>query len=70
MKIVLEGADRGVFFTVSELHALLPYACVYGSLRTSLRFLENAGAVVKEKAGSFTLVKPTADAYAWFTRAG
>lgn len=66
MSLVLKAADEGRFYTVKELWEALPYTCAYGSLRTSLKFLRKTGIVVTEPAGSFRLVKPTREAYAWF----
>ncbi|RWN25295.1 MAG: hypothetical protein EOR96_34505 [Mesorhizobium sp.] len=69
MKIVLEAADQGRFLTQPEIHALLPYTCAYGSLRTSIKFLDRAGVIVRHRSGIVCTIKPTAKAYILF-RAG
>ena len=70
MQLVLKGADDGCFLTISELHKLLPYTCDYGSLRTSLRFLEKGGSLLRERVGAFTILRPTPDAYARYRLTG
>lgn len=66
MHLVLEAADAGTFYTVTELHQTLPYTCAYGSLRTSLRFLVKRGIVELERSGMSKIVRPTIKAYDWF----
>lgn len=61
--LVLEAADRGELLTETELHRRLPYICDYGSLRTSLRFLDRGGIIIRERAGRFCVVRPTSQAY-------
>jgi hypothetical protein len=67
MGIVLREAGRGMFHSIRDLHAMLPYACHYGSFRRSIDFLESHGSIVKERSGLFTLIRPTTDAYTWFS---
>jgi len=70
MHLVLEAADNGTFYTVTELHQALPYTCAYGSLRTSLRFLVKRGIIELERAGMFKIIRPTPSAYDWFRSGG
>lgn len=68
VQTILKAADDGKLYTLPELHAALPYKCAYGSMRTSLRFLEAGGVILREKAGHFTLIRPTSLAYALFRK--
>jgi len=70
MFLVLEAADVGSFYTITELHQALPYKCAYGSLRTSLRFLSKRGIVELERSGMSKIVRPTIKAYDWFRVGG
>lgn len=64
--LILRAAGEGRFHTITELHALLPYECHYGSFRRSIEFLESHQIIVKERAGRSLLIKPTTEAYGWF----
>jgi predicted transcriptional regulator len=66
MDIIFGAVDRGQLMNVTEIHAALPYACSYGALRISLRFLKEHDLVTYETAGGQNFYKPTAKAYAWF----
>ncbi|WLR90990.1 hypothetical protein [Shinella zoogloeoides] len=70
MHLVLEAADNGTFYTMTELHQALPYTCAYGSLRTSIKFLVARGIVTKERAGLSKIIRPTPSAYDWFRTGG
>jgi hypothetical protein len=70
VEMILRAADSGSFLTIKEIHAGLSYTCAYGSLRTSLKFLVGKGILERRKAGSQTLLIPTAEAYAWFRAGG
>lgn len=69
METVLEAADTGVFLNIKSIHEAMNYSCAYGSLRVTLRTLNARGFVEKTFAGTSTIIKPTALAYAKF-RAG
>ncbi|QIG69067.1 hypothetical protein EVB77_033 [Rhizobium phage RHph_N1_10] len=64
--IILQAADEGRFLTVSEIHAGLPYACAYGSLRKIIKLFEEREWVTKERAGMSVLIKPNLLLYQWF----
>lgn len=66
MAVVMREAGAGRFLSVKELHALLPYACHYGSFRMSINHLVDHGMIVRERAGRCVLLKPTVEAYACF----
>lgn len=70
MGIILREAGQGHFRTISELHAMLPYTCHYGSFRCTLDALEAHGSIVKERAGMSVLIKPTHEGYGWFSPSG
>lgn len=66
VETILKAADEGRFLNHKELHAVLPYTCSYGSLRTSLKFLVGHGVLEKERTGLSVVLKPTARAYSLF----
>jgi hypothetical protein len=63
MGLVLSAADAGELLNIQELHKRLPYKCSYGSFRTSLKFLEEGGSLLRERAGHHVILRPTLDAY-------
>lgn len=66
--VILDAADAGEFLCVKEVHERLPYDVVYGTLRKQMKFFEDKGWIVKQRAGSSVLIKPTPLLYTRFRR--
>lgn len=70
MELVIKAAGEGEFLTPTTLHEKLSYDCSYGAVRISIRFLVEAGMIVKQYDGLFCHLVPTKAAYDWFSRSG
>lgn len=68
MRLIIDGVDKGVFYTLTTLNVMLGPDAVYGTTRKCVRNLLTAGMLVQEQAGRFKHLKLTVRGNDWFRR--
>lgn len=68
MGLVIKAANDGAFLTQNAIYPMLSYASTttFGAVRTSIRFLEEQGMLVRVKNGIHRDLVPTELGYDWF----
>lgn len=63
---LIAAVSEGRFLGETDLHRLISYGCSFGALRVSIRFLQKAGMLEKQRAGNRMLLIPTKEGFDWF----